>query len=61
MLAFGRMMLHAGASGRERILARLVFRRSRPGAVARDLASRLVTLDRALTAIRRLLEDRPEL
>ena len=49
------------AQRNSRILARLVFRRSRPGAVARDLASRLVTLDRALTPIRRLLEDRPEL
>jgi salicylate hydroxylase len=42
-----------------RVLARLVFTTSRPGAVVRDLASRFVTLDRALAPIVRLLEDRP--
>jgi 2-polyprenyl-6-methoxyphenol hydroxylase-like FAD-dependent oxidoreductase len=48
------------AQRNSRVLARLVFRTSRPVAVARDLASRFLTLDRALAPIRRLLEDRPE-
>jgi 2-polyprenyl-6-methoxyphenol hydroxylase-like FAD-dependent oxidoreductase len=48
------------AQQNSRVLARLVFRTSRPVAVARDLASRFVTLERALAPIRRLLEDRPE-
>jgi salicylate hydroxylase len=44
-----------------RVLARLMFRRSRPVAVARDAAARFVTLDRALAPIRRLLADRPDI
>ena len=48
------------AQRNSRVLARLVFRSSRPVAVARDLASRFMTLDLALAPIRRLLENRPE-
>jgi salicylate hydroxylase len=47
------------AQRNSRVLARLVFTTSRPGAVVRDLASRFVTLDRALAPIVRLLEERP--
>lgn len=36
------------AQQNSRVLARLMFRRSRPVAVARDVAARFVTLDRAL-------------
>ncbi|MGY1623818.1 FAD-dependent oxidoreductase [Geodermatophilus sp. SYSU D00965] len=42
-----------------RVLGRLVFRRSRPAAVVRDLVARFGTLDRALAPIVRLLADRP--
>jgi salicylate hydroxylase len=49
------------AQQNSRVLARLMFRRSRPAAVARDVAARFVTLDRALAPIRRLLSDRPDL
>jgi 2-polyprenyl-6-methoxyphenol hydroxylase-like FAD-dependent oxidoreductase len=48
------------AQQNSRALARLVFRASRPAAVARDLAARLLSLDRALAPIRRLLAERPE-
>jgi 2-polyprenyl-6-methoxyphenol hydroxylase-like FAD-dependent oxidoreductase len=48
------------AQQNSRVLARLVFRSSRPVAVARDLASRFMTLDLALAPIRRLRENRPE-
>ncbi|MGR6964369.1 FAD-dependent oxidoreductase [Geodermatophilus sp. URMC 61] len=43
-----------------RLLARLVFRTSRPVAVVRDVASRLVPLETVLGPIRRLLVDRPD-
>jgi 2-polyprenyl-6-methoxyphenol hydroxylase-like FAD-dependent oxidoreductase len=46
------------AQENSRVLARLMFRSSRPVAVARDVAARFVTLDRALAPIRRLLSDR---
>jgi salicylate hydroxylase len=49
------------AQQNSRVLAWLMFRRSRPAAVARDVAARFVTLDRALAPIRRLLSDRPDL
>ncbi len=49
------------AQQNSRVLARLVFRTSRPAAVARDLAARFLSLDRALAPVRRLLEDRPDL
>jgi salicylate hydroxylase len=49
------------AQQNSRVLARLMFRRSRPVAVARDAAARFVTLGRALAPIRRLLSDRPDL
>jgi salicylate hydroxylase len=49
------------AQQNSRVLARLMFRRSRPVAVARDAAARSVTLGRALAPIRRLLSDRPDL
>ncbi|WP_222262974.1 FAD-dependent oxidoreductase [Modestobacter marinus] len=48
------------AQQNSRVLARMVFRSSRPAAVARDLAARFLSLDRALAPIRRLLDDRPE-
>jgi salicylate hydroxylase len=49
------------AQQNSRVLARLMFRRSRPVAVARDAAARFVSLDRALAPIRRLLADRPDI
>ncbi|WP_369134018.1 FAD-dependent oxidoreductase [Modestobacter sp. I12A-02662] len=49
------------AQQNSRLLSRLVFRTSRPAAVARDLAARFLSLDRALAPIRRLLADRPEI
>jgi 2-polyprenyl-6-methoxyphenol hydroxylase-like FAD-dependent oxidoreductase len=49
------------AQQNSRVLARLMFRRPRPVAVARDAAARFVTLDRALAPIRRLLADRPDI
>lgn len=48
------------AQQNSRVLARLVFRRSRPVAVLRDAAARFVTLERVLAPIRRLLSDRPD-
>ncbi|MFW3171265.1 FAD-dependent oxidoreductase [Geodermatophilus sp. CPCC 206100] len=48
------------AQQNSRVLARLMFRRSSPAAVARDVAARFVTLDRAVAPIRRLLSDRPD-
>ena len=49
------------AQQNSRVLARLMFRRSLPVAVVRDVAARFVTLDRALAPISRLLSDNPDL
>jgi 2-polyprenyl-6-methoxyphenol hydroxylase-like FAD-dependent oxidoreductase len=46
------------AQQNSRSLARLLFRTSRPVAVARDLVSRAMPLETVLAPVRRLLEDR---
>jgi 2-polyprenyl-6-methoxyphenol hydroxylase-like FAD-dependent oxidoreductase len=48
------------AQDNSRALARMMFRRGRLLAVARELAVRLVSVRMALRPIRRLLESRPD-
>jgi 2-polyprenyl-6-methoxyphenol hydroxylase-like FAD-dependent oxidoreductase len=47
------------AQDNSRLLAKMMFRRGRALAVARDMAGRLMTLKAALRPIIRLLESRP--